>query len=128
MPQNQITGAAGNAFGRETAPLIARAIGATMLGSNSNEAIYQGNRIAIKCARRKTNSIGVTYHMLTRLNAVAGAFEQIDGSFEVLLISAKTFAQEMRPTHSQGASAGKVRLVSRGVFASKGKHIGTIHL
>lgn len=128
MPQDRITGAAGNAFGRETAPLVAKAVGAIMLGSQSNEAIFNGNRIVIKCARQNTSSVGVTYLMLKRLDAVAGAFQQNDGTFEVLLLSSETFRLEMRPSQSKGTSAGKVGLVSKGVFASKGKHIGTFRL
>ena len=128
MPQDRITGAAGNAFGRETAPLIANFIGATMLGPKSNEAIFKGNRIVIKCARQNTNSVGVTCRMIERLHGVVGAFQQADGTFEVLLITAKTFKQEMRPTRSQGASSGKVGLVSRAVFASKGKYLGAFSL
>jgi hypothetical protein len=128
MPQDQITGAAGNDFGRKTAPMIARSIGATMLGSNSNEASYHGSLIVIKCAARNTNSVGVTYRMLERLHAVAGAFQQIDGSFEVILLPVTIFSEEMRPTRSLGASARKVGLVSRGVFESKGTHIRTVRL
>lgn len=99
-----------------------------MLGSNSNEASYHGSLIVIKCAARNTNSVGVTYRMLERLHAVAGAFQQIDGSFEVILLPVTIFSEEMRPTRSLGASARKVGLVSRGVFESKGTHIRTVRL
>ena len=81
MPQDQETGAAGDAFGRETAPLIAQAIGATMRGGASNEADFNGQRVVIKCARQKTQSVGVTYQMLERLDAIVAAFELDDGSF-----------------------------------------------
>jgi hypothetical protein len=128
MSQDQSSGAAGNAFGRETAPLIARAIGATMLGSQSNEASHNGARVVIKCAAAKTNSVGVTYRMLERLHSVLGAFEQPDGTFKVFALSAAAFAKALRPSLSQGASAGKVGLVSRGIFESTGTHVKTVRL
>jgi len=128
MAQDRITGADGNRFGRETAPLIARAIGATILGSQSNEVTYKGSRAVIKCAARKTNSVGVTYHMLGRVDSVLGAFQQPDGSFEVRMLPATIFAQQMRPTRSRGASAGKVGVVSRGVFERRGEYIKNVTL
>ena len=126
MPKDQNTGAAGNAFGRETAKQIARAIGALLLGKSSNEATYQGNQVVIKCARAATSSVGVTYNMIERIHSVIGAFQQADGSFSVISISAEIFKNEMRETKSQGSSAGKVGLVSRSVFVSKGKEIKTV--
>jgi hypothetical protein len=128
MPQDQSTGAAGNAFGRATAPLIAQAIGATMLGSRSNEAALGGKRVVIKCAARNTNSIGVTYLMLERLHSVVGAFEQTNGSFNVISLPVTVFTANQRPSRSQGASEGKVGLVSRSVFESKGTEITTVRI
>jgi hypothetical protein len=99
-----------------------------MLGSHSNEATYRGSRIVIKCAARNTSSVGVTYRLLERVHSVVGAFQQTDGSLEVLLLPATIFAQELRDTSSQGASAGKVGLVSRDVFETRGTHIRTVRL
>jgi hypothetical protein len=126
MQQNRQTGADGNAFGRKTAPLIAKSIGATMLGPHSNEAIYKGHRIVIKCAAQKTNSVGVTHLMLQRLHSVIGAFQTTEGSFEILSLPAHIFSQEMRPTRSQGASAGKVGITLRHTFQNKGDRIGIV--
>jgi hypothetical protein len=128
MPQDRLTGAAGNAFGRATAPLIAKAIGATMLGSRSNEAVLGGNRVVIKCAAPNTTSIGVTYVMLERLHSVVGAFQQTNGSFSVILLPVTIFASEQRLSRSQGASKGKVGLVSRSVFERKGTKLRTVHI
>ena len=75
MGQDRNTGAAADEFGRTTAPLIAKRIGATMLGSASNEATLGGKRVVIKCARSQTTSVGVTYLMLNKLDQVIGAFE-----------------------------------------------------
>ena len=128
MPQDQNTGAAGNTFGRESAPLIAQAIGAKMLGTRSNEATYQGKRIVIKCAAQNTNSVGVTYRMLKRLDFVFGAFQQPDGCFEVFSLPAALYKIKMRETRSQGAAAGKVGLVARSVFESKGSRVQRVHI
>src|SRR3954463_10245536 len=82
MPEDQESGAAGDASGRQTAPQIAQAVAAIMLGGTSNEAIINDRRIVIKCARKLTRSVGVTYRMLDRIDSVVAAFERDDGSFE----------------------------------------------
>ena len=128
MSQDQESGAAGNTFGRETAPLIARALGAAMLGPSSNEATYKGNRVVIKCAAQKTNSVGVTYQMLERIHSVLGAFEQSDGSYSVFALPVEAFKESMRDTRSQGASSGKVALVTRGTFERQGSLVQRVRV
>lgn len=128
MPQDKETGAAGNQFGRTTAPLIARAIGAQMLGTQSNEAELDGERIAIKCARAGTPSVGVSYLMLRRIGRVLGAFEQLNGSFCIYSLTVDEYSRAMTPTKSKGPSAGRVGLVRRAVFEAKGTKVATIHV
>ena len=99
-----------------------------MLGSRSNEAALGGKRVVIKCAARNTNSIGVTYLMLERLHSVIGAFEQTNGSFNVISLPVTVFTANQRPSRSQGASEGKVGLVSRSVFESKGTEIKAVRI
>ncbi len=81
MPQDRDSGAAANQWGRETARYIASQIGATMQSRASNEALLNGQNVVIKCAAPATNSVGVTYKMLEKLDAVIGAFQSDDGSF-----------------------------------------------
>ena len=126
MPQNQDSGAAGHSFGRQTAPRIAHAIGATMRGDTSNEADFNGQRVVIKCAGQKTQSVGVTYLMLERLDAIIAAFEQSDGAFEVISLPADIYRQRMTETRSRGASAGAVGIVTKSVFISEGRPISTV--
>jgi hypothetical protein len=126
MPQNQASGAAANKWGRETARQIAPRIGAVMLGSGSNEATFGGKRVVIKCAARKTNSVGVTFKMLEALDAVIGAFQLDDGSFEVWSLPSDVFRAEMRNTRSRGRAAGKVGLVRRAVFSNRGTLVGRV--
>ena len=126
MSQNQATGAAGNSFGRETAPRIAAAIGATMLGRTSNEALLNGHRVVIKSARSRTQSVGVTYLMLERLKSIIGAFQGEDGAFEVFALPADEFRAHMTETRSTGAAAGKVGIVAKRVFLAEGKLIAKV--
>lgn len=126
MPQDQETGAAANAYGRETARRIAAAVGAKILGRSSNEAELNGMRVVIKCARAKTTSVGVTYQMQKHIHAVVGAFEEPDGAYKVFSLPMATFAKAQRPTQSKGAAAGKVGLVSRAVFESSGTLIASV--
>lgn len=128
MPQNQETGAAGNTFGRETAGKVAAVLGATMVGRGSNEARMGGRRIVIKCARVTTPSVGVTYRMLELVDAILGAFEQADGSFEIVELSPAAYKRLMQPTRSTGPSAGRVGIVSRPSFIAHGIRLRTIRL
>ncbi len=126
MSQDQASGAAGNAFGREMAPQIAKALGAVMLSSRSNKANFGGRRVVIKCAAQRTTSVGVTCRMLAWLHTILGAFQQADGSFRVLALPAHALIKAQRDTRSQGAAAGKVGLVSRRVFEEQGTHVKTV--
>jgi hypothetical protein len=123
---NQASGAAANEWGRETARVIASRIGAVMLGAGSNEARLDGKHVVIKCAARATDSVGVTFKMLENLAAVIAAFQLDDGSFELWSLPADVFRAEMRDTRSRGAASGKVGLVRRAVFSSRGSLVGRI--
>jgi hypothetical protein len=128
LSQDRTTGAAGNDFGRTTAPRIAAAIGAAIKGPASNEATWSGKRIVIKCARASTNSVGVSYRMLDRLESILAAFERSDGRFDIFEMEASVFAANARETRSKGASAGKVGLVPRTVFQRFGRPLRTVTL
>lgn len=90
MPQDRNSGAAANRWGRETARQIASRIGATMQIRASNEALLDGQKVVIKCAAPATDSVGVTYKMLEKLDAVIGAFQLDDGSFDLWSVFAQT--------------------------------------
>jgi hypothetical protein len=128
MPQDQASGAAANKWGRETARQIAPKIGAVMLTRNSNEAILDGKRVTIRCAARATRKVGVIFKMLETLEAVIGAFQLDDGSFEVWSLPPEVFRAQMKPTRSRKASRGRVHLVRRSVFSSRGTFIGRIRI
>jgi hypothetical protein len=122
MPQDRESGAAGNAFGHDTAPKIAAALGATMIGNASNEATYQGQHVVIKCAGKNTTSVGVTYTMLDSLDLILAAFQHKDGSFDVYSLGSDAYRQHMRDSRSRGAD-GTVGLVTKKVFEQHGKRI-----
>jgi hypothetical protein len=128
MPQDQSTGAAGNAFGRDTAKKLATALGAKLTKPGSNEARWDGKLVALKSAAVDTNSIGVTYLMLERIDEVLAALQRDDGAFDLYALSAAAFRSAMRPTRSKGPSAGRVGVVRRAVFESQGHHLGTKRL
>jgi hypothetical protein len=128
MPQDQESGAAGDAFGRQTAPRIADAIGAKILGATSNEAVLNDQRVVIKCARSRTQSVGVTYQMLDRLDAVIGAFQRDDGSYEIISLPVAAYRERMTETQSLGASAGGVGIVAKVVFIREGRLLSIVTL
>lgn len=126
MGQDQVSGMTANAFGRQMGRTIATALGAKPLTNNGNEFSLDGNRVAIKCAKANTTSVGVTYTMLDRLSEVIGAFETATGTYDLYALPAARFRERMRATRSTGQSAGKVGLVSRSVFSSEGRFIRSL--
>ena len=128
MPQNSRSGAEANAFGRKTARKIAPAIGATLIGRGSNEAILNGRHVVIKCARVRTPGVGVSYRMLPILHAIVAAFQRDDGAFDVVSLDAEVFRERMTETRSTGPSARRVGIVTKNVFAEEGKHIATVKI
>ena len=127
MVQDRESGAAAAAWGRETAIRVGRALGATPTSSTSNEFSFHDRRIVIKMAHENTTSVGVTYHMLERLDDVLAAWEVSSGEFDVWSLPARTFAQHVRDSRSRGG-AGKVGLVTRRVFEELGQRVKTVRI
>lgn len=128
MSQDRASGAAADEWGRQTARELAQQLGATKRTLRSNECLLDGKRIVIKSAAPGTDSVGVTFKMLDRLDEVLGAFQRDDGAFDIWSLSPSVFREHMRDTRSRGASAGKVGLVKKDVFQSKGRALGRVCL
>ena len=124
MPQDRNSGKQANDWGRNCAGKVAKAIGTHLITTNSNEAVFNNERVVIKCAHKNTNSVGVSHEMINRLDAVVGAFENADGKFRVLRLPARLCVSAMTPTRSRGPSAGKVGIVKRTLFDDEGTLIG----
>jgi len=123
MPQDRDSGAAGNRYGHECGEKIAAALGAKRIrpDGNSNECVLDELRVVIKCSRATTQQqVGVLCKMLARLDAVVGAFENRDGSYDVLRLSAKDYSETMRVRSYPGGDLG---LVHRRAFVEKGQSI-----
>jgi hypothetical protein len=103
-------------------------LGAVPSRRGSNEATLANERIVIKCAAVNTDSVGVTYLMLDRVNRVFGAFQLDDGSFEVRSLSSAKYRAAMSPTRSQGPSAGRVGIVKKAVFYADGSLVDRLRV
>jgi hypothetical protein len=128
MPQNRETGAEASQYGREFGGKVIAALGGTRTKAGSNEFLLDGERLTIHCARRRTTKVGVTYRVLETCDAVLGAFEQDDGTYHVLRLSAEQYRNHMEPTRSRGPSAGRVGLVTRAVFLQLGSLVKVLRL
>lgn len=128
MPQNRKSGATANRYGRETSVKIMKKLGTKPISSMSNECFLNGKRVAIKCSKKYTKCVGVSYLMLKRLDTVIGAFETEKGVYDLFELSPKVFANNMRPTRSKGPAAGKVGLVIQSVFEKKGKFLQSLSI
>jgi hypothetical protein len=129
MSQDRESGAKAVEYGLATAKKIAREFEAKKIGNpRSNEYEIDNKKIVIKCARATTNSVGVPYQMLDRIEAIYGAFEINRNEYEIIEISSKEFSENMRATRSKGASAGRVGIVRKSYFQSKGKFVKKIKM
>lgn len=126
MPQDRQSGVEASRYGHRCARAIANALGAEMVGKKSNECVWNGQWAVIKTAHRQTTSVGVLYHMVDRIKAVLGAFEENEGSYRVIELPIERCAAAMRPTRSQGASRGRVGIVDRKVFEDEGRLVGVV--
>jgi hypothetical protein len=130
MPQDRESGLRAARYGRGCARRIATVIGAKMLGTKSNECLWNNQRVVIKTCHRKTPSIGVVYDMAERVDAVLGAFQDADGSYRVIRLPIESCMtiMEANPTRSHGPSSGRVGMIPRRVFEDEGELIGTVRI
>ena len=122
MPQDRLTGAIANKFGKETAAKIAKLLGAKKVSINSNEVQYKGKRMVIKCAHLKNFYIGVTLKMLKRIDLIIAAFENEDGGFDLYELRPSIFESNIRIGHHK-----HIGLVRKTVFVDKGKFIKSLN-
>lgn len=94
----------------------------------SNECSLQGELLSVHCARKDTDSVGVTFKALDRIAAVLGAFEQDDGSYIVRRMPADRYRSLMKDTRSRGASHGRVGIVKRADFERHGTVVAKISI
>ena len=128
MAQDRHSGAEANRYGREVARAIANRLGTSCPNKNSNECVYKGKRVVIKCAHANTQDIGVTYRMLERIDKVIAAFEQDSGAYRLYCLTPAQFGKNMRPTASRGPAAGRVGLVRKSVFLEKSQFLAAISI
>jgi hypothetical protein len=112
MPQDAVSGARANEYGRECARLVAEKLGAVAVSRASNEFALDGHLITIRCAHNKTTKVGATYRMLDRVDAVVAAMETKDGSYDLYELSPSLYRMHM--TDSKGE--GRVGLVTCSIF------------
>ena len=115
MPLDSMSGAEGNRYGHECGKQVALAIGAAKLRANgSNECLIEGKRVVIKCSRsRGLQQVGVLAKMLDRLDAIVGAFENPDTSYDIFLLPTTEYRSCMRVRSN-------LCFVKRNAFTAKG--------
>ena len=127
MPhQDRESGARASQYGRDCGKKIIEVIGAKSVKRGSNECDLKGELLSVHCARKNTDSVGVTYKALDRISAVLGAFEQEDGSYLVWRLPADQYKNLMRDTASTGPSRNRVGIVKRADFEHHGTPFTTV--
>lgn len=129
MPQDRKSGARAVEYGLQTAREIAEKLKGEKIGNaRSNEYRIDSRKVVIKCARVSTKSVGVPYHMLDDLSAILGAFEIENGTYDIYEMKPDIYRENMKPTRSTGASAGRVGIVRKSIFLNKGIFITNVNI
>lgn len=128
MAQDTNSGRDAGKWGRETAGRLAKALGATGFGGRTNECALGAKRVVIKCAARKTTTVGVTPAMLDRLDTVIAAFETDDESFELWELTVAQYRSTMRDSAGAEKPPGMTGQVARTAFEKDGKSLGRVKL
>lgn len=124
--QTRESGARAAKWGKETADKIAGKLGAEKINPRSNEYKLDGTKFTIRCAHAKTNTVGVLYHMLKRIDSVIAALENESGEFELFKLTPDQYESEMRETQSNGPSKGRVGMVRTRYFRDHGEPVATL--
>jgi len=129
MPQGRESGARAVEYGLQTARKIAQILGGRKVGNKrSNEYEIENKSIVIKCARIRTNSVGVSYRMLKRVTAILGCFEVEENVYDIYEMKPKVYSKHMTPTRSTGSSKGRVGKVKKSVFLDRGRLLQRISI
>jgi len=124
MSQDRESGRIANEYGHTMAAKVANFLGTELLSKASNEAILGGERIAIKCAHRKTPEIGVSLKMLERVQSIMAALEDKDGTYALYQVDTGWYQMQMTPSRSKSSSAQNVMMVSCKAIRTIGRAIG----
>lgn len=124
MGQDMESGRAANEYGHAMAAKIANFLGAELLSKSSNESILDGERIAIKCAQRKTPQIGLSLAMLGRVRDIIAALEDQDGGYTLYRVDPQWYRSAMAPSRSNSPSARTVMMVFCRDIRAAGQTIG----
>ena len=112
MPQTRETGEAARKYGHDMAGKVARYLGTRLLSEKSNEVELSGERLVIKCARKKTVQIGVTLTMLKRIDGIIAALEDKNEKYTLYKVSPQWYRGNMASSRSNSPSASRVMMVS----------------
>jgi hypothetical protein len=126
MPQDQESGRRAAKWGLETAAAIAAILGAAKVRKGSNECIFEGRRVVIKCAHIGNLYVGVLSEMLERVEMIIGAFERTDGAFDLRTLSRDEYRGLMRPSKSLSHVPNRGQQVRRADFETYGRFLRTV--
>jgi len=122
--QDRESGRAANDYGHAMAVKVAHFLGTELLYKSSNEAVWAGKRIVIKCDHRKTPQIGLSLAMLGRVQYIIDAFEDKNCGYNLYQLGPQWYRAAMGPSRSNSPSAQTVMMVSCKEIRTVGQVIG----
>ena len=130
MARNRETGARASRFGHSNATVIIKKLRGTDRKAGSNEFTPTDERVSLHSShyrKGKPQSVGVTLNCLKHVKSVLGAFQEDNGSYLILKLTAKEFKAASRPTASLGASSGRVVVAKRSAFQHKSRRVAVLN-
>ncbi|MBZ5533656.1 MAG: hypothetical protein LAO20_19675 [Acidobacteriia bacterium] len=129
MPQDRESGARASEYGLENATALIKHLRGKNRKRGSNEFDLDGERVTIHSSQYREGrpqSVGVTLVCLVTVKSVLGAFQDNNGSYQIMSLPAGEFKKASRLTASHGPAKDRVVIVKRSVFEAKGKRIAVV--
>lgn len=121
-------------YGHNMAEFTAKHLGTKLLDTEtgSNEAMYNGERVVLKAAHKRTPSIGVTINVLEKIQEIIATLEDKEESLDnfyhytVYKVSTDWYKQHMKPSRSSERAKRTTRMVNCNLIRNEGKIIGEL--
>lgn len=134
MGQTAKSGRKAVCYGHCMAEFTAKHLGTKLLdiGTGSNEAIYNGERVVLKAAHKGTPSIGVTINVLGNIQTIVATLEDKEESLDefhhytVYKVSTDWYKQHMKISQSSEMAKRTTRMVNCNLIRNEGKVIGEL--
>ncbi len=126
--QDSASGRRAQQWGTRTAREIAAVLGAEKATDQpqANEFLLDGKRVAIKCARPKTNQCGLTNTMRDRVDCIICASQTAGGMFNLYKVTPEQWEENATHPPKHNRNYGTLTHLSRSAWRRIGEDLGEV--